>query len=423
MSGRPPRVDRRPIGPSAAALLGWAVSASVAIGQPIVLLKEGQTLPGDPNGLTAFSIAAPTVNHAGGFAVLLNASIIWGSLGGDPTILRAVDRSASSPQSSFEPRFGLGNNGELAYGVELSIKPPGFVDSVWLDDTELAEQRTNVSSLDGGWYWRSVSRPGITADGVPYWVGGLTQTDSVWALTSTRGLFYGVDALPLLLQDDAIPGIDAPIAAIGTVGPSYGFSANGARFIATVRLAATAQTDDAVILGTTDSGQRIGLAREGGLIAAQGAGGAERWKAFVAVGVTGVGHWFIAGTTDAHPPGNEVLVVHNQVAHRAGQTLGGVVLAGPLQSAVMNENRDIALIWGLAGGSEQALFVNNQRVLKSGDTVTIDGAAATLMRFRTIDALAMSDRDIGGSVTLYFIASADTDHAAPRCPTYTSYSD
>ena len=46
------------------------------------------------------------------------------------------------------------------------------------------------------------SRPGVSNDTIPYWVGGITNVEG--GITVLRGLFYGTDASPLLMGGDIV---------------------------------------------------------------------------------------------------------------------------------------------------------------------------------------------------------------------------
>lgn len=409
---------------SLASALGLATVALIAprvsaLGVATALVKEAQQLPGAPAGHLVNSINNTAVNHAGGYAVNVNTSDgattlsrIWGNAAGGPgTVIRTEATFGSLVQTSYESFYGISNAGQVCYSASGTGGPVGNFDSVWLDDTAIAVQGNPVPSMMG-LFWTFGSRPGVTADGKPYWAGGTATTAG--GATSNRGYFFGAGATPFLLGGTTPPGLPFSISS-GSINFDYRYSALGTHSITgVVMTSGSTLHDDVVVLDGAGLVVAGTLVREQNPVpAAAGGLAGENWDNFDFFGATEAGDWFFSGDTEPATATDEIIVKNGLVLYREGDLLDGEVLSGAIEGAYMNENADIAFIWDVAGGVLEALYVNNELVLKEGDLVDLSGdgvpeANAKLVDFTGISSLTMSDRDFLDNVKVYFTADVDT---------------
>jgi hypothetical protein len=409
---------------SLAALLALALltaSTPVLGAVASALLLEDGPLPGAPVGHAVSALSNTAVNHSGGYAVTVNStdgtttlSHVWGhATGGPGAIMRTEGTFGPLVQTSFESFFGISNAGNVAYSATGTGGPVGAFDSVWLDDLPLAVEGNPITTLPGQ-YWRFASRPAVAAGSQPYWVGGLTSVPG--GTTENYALFYGAGGAVVLIGGQPVPDLPFSLGMSSSIGFDYRFSALGTHHLVPVVMnsGSTAHNDALVADGR-------GLLIDGSLVreqspvpASAGGVGGERWFAFDFMGATEGGQWFFTGDTDAPIAIDEIIVKNGTIIHREGDVLDGQTLTGAIEGAYMNENADIAFVWDVVGTTAlEALYVNNDLVLVEGDPVDLDGNGvvetyAKLVDFTGISALTMSDRDMSGTVHVYFTADVDT---------------
>ncbi len=422
MSRRAASLVRRPfvgalVLPALAALAAPA-GAQVAS----ALLTEGGAIPG-AGGATASSLNNTAVNHAGGYACSTTSSDgltrVWGSAdGGAGGVLRVESTIGDLEQTSFESFYGIGNGGEVSYGAtcnNTSTLATGL-DTVWLDDMPVAVEEDPVTSLPGQ-FWTFASRPGVTGDGVPYWVGGISDTSG--GGTQLRGLFKGTDATVVYLAGDSVPEVPFDLSTTGsTIDFDYRFSELGNRHIVPALIDSGSSLNDAVLLKDGE-GLVLGgaLVREGSAVPASIGGlPGEAWSVFDYVGVTEDDEWFFTADTNAATSSDEVIVVNGLIQHREGDTLDGFVLSGAMEGAYMNADGDLAFVWDVDDpmlGNVEALYAGGRLILKEGDEVDLDGdgfvdAGAVVAGFTGISTLTLGDRLPDGTMNVYFTADIDT---------------
>jgi len=407
-------------GAAAAAAASWTAAGSAQVAS--ALLVEDGPLPGGPAGHTVEFLNNTAVNHVGGYAVTVSStdgmtdlSHVWGSpIAGAGTVLRTEGTFGDLEQSSFESFYGISNAGQVAYSAtctDTSTMTTGL-DSVWLDDTVVAIEEAAVASL-AGQFWSFASRPGVTADGVPYWVGGITDTSG--GGTQNRGLFLGDGATVLLIGGDAVPGLPALLSDANTVSFDYRFSAFATAYMAEAQMTGVSSTADNVVV-QSGSGLMLGggLVREGDPVpGAIGGLVGENWDNFDFTGITENGDWFFSGDTDGDTATDEIVVVNGSIAHREGDVLDGETLSGSIEGAYMNENGDLCFIWDIQDNALEALYFNGSLLLADGDSVDLDGdgvvePGSVISSFTGISTLTMTDRNDQGDVCIYFTADVDT---------------
>jgi len=398
-------------------ILAFAVPASAQVATS--LLNEGDAYPDGGVGATVSGLNNTAVNHAGGYAISLTSagpatlSHVWGNAAGGPGAnIRTEGTFGPLVQTSYESFYGISNAGQVAYSASGTGGPVGGFDSVWLDDTPVMVEGDVYPHAPGLW-WRFGSRPGVSADGNPYFVGGLTTTQG--GSTENYGLFLGPTGAPVFVGGDVLPLLPMPLHTSSTISFDYRFSALANAYIGEVAMAGlTTSNDNAMVLA--GAGLVLGgtLVQEGNAIpAAVGGNGAENWDNFDYTGVTEAGHFFFTGDTDGDTATDEIIVKNGIIAYREGDPVGGEVLSGSIEGAYMNEDGDLAYIWDIQDNVLEALFLDDQIVLREGDEVDMTGdgvvdAGAVLRDFTGIATLTMSDRDGGGSVNIYFTADIDT---------------
>ena len=401
------------------ALAGILVAGPVcAQGVAQALLREDGALPGGPVGHTVSSLNNSAVNHVGGYAVAVNTtdgattlSHIWGAPAGGPaTLLRTEGTFGSLVQTAFESFYGMSDAGQLAYSATGTGGPVGNFDSVWRDDTPVAVEGDPVPSLPGQ-YYVFASRPGITADGQPYWSSGYSSTQG--GTSQNRVLLFGMGATVVLQGGTAVPGLPFPLVT-STLDFDYRFSELGNHYLFTAQMSSgSTNNDNAMVMDGR------GLEIDGVLVREQtpvpaAAGGlpGENWDNFDFCGATESGDWFFTGDTEPSTTNDEIIVKNGAIVYREGDVVDGEILSGDIEATYMNADGDIGYIWDIQANTLEALFLNNELLLREGDLVDLTGDGVVdpdkrLANFTGISALTISDRDLG-LVNLYFTADIDT---------------
>ena len=386
-------------------------------------VTEGDALPGMP-AETVSAISNSAVNHAGGYAFTVNStgsgttlSHAWGNpSGGMGSVMRTEGLVGDYNQGSFESFFGIGNAGQVAYSAISTHVPSGTtgIDGVWLDDNWMMNEEQVYPHL-AGYYWSFGSRPGCTADGQAYWVGGIT--DSLGGSTQIRGLYFGAGATEVLIGGTAIGGV-AELIEPGGIDFDARFSAFGSNYLTPVTVDATSADDGVVVLNGNALMAGGSIVREASPIPA-GIGGlaGESWDNFDFMGITESGGFMVTGDTDADTALDEFLMLDGQIALREGAAMADGILSGSIEGADLNDNGDFACIWDItnADGNLEALIFNGDLVLREGDLVDwnndglIDGLdqGAFVTNFTGISSLTLGDRYGGGLVDIYFTADCD----------------
>ncbi|MCK5714301.1 MAG: hypothetical protein KAI25_16380, partial [Hyphomicrobiaceae bacterium] len=269
-------------------------------------------------------------------------------------------------------------------------------------------------------WWSFGSRSGVTADGIPYFVGGVTDLQG--GSTVNRGLFYGLDAAPRLMGGDSLGGVDDPVDTGGSnISFDYRLSALGTHYIAEVTTDSPSASDGHMVIDGTViqiDGQNV---TEGSPVpAAAGGLPGENWKAFDSTGVTEDDVYMFTGDTDAATDIDEFICINGVIVHREGDVIDGWTVGGTISYAYLNGDGDYAYVWKVETdeGLKEALFFNDQLMLMVGDLVDMDGDGepepdSIISDFTGIAALAMGDRDDGGVVNMYFTADVEIP-GAPR---------
>jgi len=405
----------------ATAVLAFAMSVPAGAGTFIAssLLNEGDPYPAGGADHVVGGLNNTAVNHAGGYALQFSSSGIngtlshvWGNATGGPGAnLRTEGTFGMLVQTSFETFYGMDDVGSIAYSALGTGGPAGGFDSVWKDDTPLAVEGDAYVHIPGQ-FWSFASRPGISGDGIPAWVGGLTTT--VGGSTQNRGLFLGTTGVAVILGGDAVPGLPAVLSTANTISFDYRYSEAANQWIGEVEMVGSTSTNNAMVV--SGSGLFAGgtLIQEGNTVPVSVGGiGGEVWDNFDFTGINEAGDWFFTGDTDLGDTATDEIIVKNGViVYREGDVVDGEILSGSIEGAYMNVDGDIAYIWDIQGGSLEALFLNDRLLLAEGDAVDFDGDGAidpmaVVSGFTGISSLTMSDRDMD-NVRVYFVADVDT---------------
>jgi hypothetical protein len=402
-------------------LFGLCAPANAEVAS--VLILAGDPLQGSPPGHTISALNNTAVNHSLGFAVTVNTSDgvntlshAWGgSYLGTGSLLRTETTVGTYEQTSWESFFGIDDLLNVAYSPMCTDTVSGTtgLDAVYLESVKVMIEEDPYPPQPTTTYWSFGSRPGATATGVPYFVGGITNTPG--GTTQNRGLFYGNPPLPLLLGGGFVVGLPDPLSTSSTVSFDYRFSASGSHYIAEVQTTTGSTLNDnhMVIDGAVIMAGGQPISENGMIPTTIGGLPGELWDNFDFAGVTDDMHWMFTGDTNADVTLDEIVVVDGVILHREGDTLDGEVLSGSIEGAYMNEDADVAFIWDIQAGTIEALYLNSRLVLQEGDEVDITGdgipdPGAVLEDFSGISSLTMTDRDpVGGNVRLYFTATVN----------------
>jgi len=404
-------------------LLACSASAQVAS----ALIEQGQPLPGSVNDLIG-TISGPAVNHgAGGYAFNLNTVVspvttsrAWGTItGGLGDNIRAEGIFGIYEQNSWESFFGFGGDGQVSYSPSCTNLDTGTsgLDGVWLDDLPIAVEEEVYPHLDG-WFWSFGSRPGVTQDGIPYFVGGITDVQG--GSTQNRGLFYGLDAAPLLLGGDFIGGVADPVTSgSGGISFDYRVSGYGTHWIGEVGTdSPSAMNRHVVIDGTVLQIDGSNVTEGTPVPAAAGGLPGENWKNFDYMGISEDGQYLFTGDTDGDTATDEFVVLNGMIVLREGDVIDGWTLTGAAENAYMNADGDYVVVWDVETleGDIEALIFNGMVLLVEGDQVDtdMDGILddAFLTSFTGLASLVLSNRD-GGVANVYFTADVETGAPGP----------
>ncbi len=412
------------------AVAAVTISASVSFGQIATsLVNEGDEV--DSNGFPGDNIGTinnVAVNNIGGWATTLNAgttSHIYGSVDGIAPAGIIFSETTEGPlvQTSFESRFGISDFGDVCYSASGNGGPDGGFDSAWVNTIGFAIEGAEITTGPlAGLFWSFASAPTMNANGVGYFSGGTRTT--VGGGTSARGLWGTDSETPILYSGDELPGLPAPIDGGSSIDFSYKFSRFGSAYILdgimeTTGTGLPSGEDHVVIMdgaGLFLDGQ---LVQEGMIVpVAIGGDGAEEWgSGFDFFGVSDMGEYLFTGDTTGDISSDEYLVLNGAIHLREGDTLGVDTLSGAIEAADMNNNGDWAVVWQISGVGTSLVY-NDQVLLRLDEQVDFNGDGvidagdngATVDDFEVFtNALAVSDRDASGNVSIYLPLDVDPD--------------
>jgi hypothetical protein len=408
----------------AGAILLAPAAASGEIASAL-LREDDELVPGE----TISSIGNTAVNHVGGYACGLNTegtatiSRIWGDAsGGMGMLLRSEMTIGVYEQTSFESFYGMSDTGQLAYGTTSTNIDSGDtgLDGVWLDDLAILHEDEPVPSMPGQFSTFN-SRPLISGDGEPQWVGGITDTQG--GSTQTRVLFRGVGIMPLIMGGDPVIGVPEPVDPVGSsIDFDHRLSRFGTNWIERVDLDSSSTEDGLVVINGAAAMAGGGLLRENSPVPA-GVGGLvdELWDNFDFFGINEAGDFLVTGDTNADSSMDEFVFLTDQIVLREGTVLDwdGVpaTLAGSIEGGYMNKETDWAVIWDIddpAGVNFETLIFNGEILLVEGEPVDWNGDGvidpgdnnAVISNFTGISSLTVGAR-VGGFVNIYFTADCD----------------
>ncbi|MEM8835734.1 MAG: hypothetical protein AAGD00_07935 [Planctomycetota bacterium] len=387
------------------------------------LFREGDTLPGDATQ-TITGIGSPDANAVGGYVFQAASEDAAGNVTqshaiGEPVglaakTLRTEGMVAGFNQTAFEFRIGISDSGSLTYSATIDEGDSVFVDDnpILIDGQPFGNDPVNTLASFG-------SRPGMTANGQPWFIGGVT--DSVGGSTQNRFLYIGNQ---IVLQGG--DSVDAGLPNVLIGGSSISFdsrvSDTGQTYISEVNVDTGSSADDNVMV---INGQAITLGgtfvQEGVAVPASVGGiGGEAWDNFDNVGINDAGDFLITGDTNGDTATDEFLLVNGQIILRQGDSFAGGTLDASIDAAQMNEAGDWAAIWGadFGSGSLEILMANGQLVVSEGDLVDWNGdgvidandQGAVLDDFTGIDELALGATDSAGRFDVFFTADVILDN-------------
>ena len=378
------------------------------------LIRENEVIPGSKE-IVATGINNSATNGFGGFSFTLTAadtstSLIWGSFDGSPGQPLAIEGpSGDLLVTSFESFFGMSDVGDVFYGTtsDDTISMITGLDGVFLNDTLVLNEDEAIDSVPGTFSTFN-SRPGITANGIPYWVGGITFVEGEG--TDARVLFMGPDAEAILMSGDNVVGVPEPIGGSG-IDFNVRMSHCGSNFIMASFLEGG---DDVVHINgealTTDGA----LIRTGVAIPISAGGTGDNFDNFDFMGVGESGRYMVTGDSDGDASTDEFIMLDGQIVLREGDFIGDDMLSGSIEGAFMNDDGDWSAIWDadIDGVNQEVLILNGDIILSEGDQVDWNGDGdvdllddgAVIDNFTGISTLTMSRVNASGNLRIYFTA-------------------
>jgi hypothetical protein len=401
------------------ALVGACLLASSSSAQLArAILREGDAPSGAPAGHVVTVMTTPNVNHATGFGVgfstsngTVTLSHFWGSAtgAGAPAILRTESTINNFEQTSFESFWGYSDAGEICYsplGTNHNTGGTGL-DAAWLDDLVLAEEGQPIVSMPGK-EWRFASRPSVSGDGIPVWVGGID--DAVSGADEGRGLFRDVGATVLLKTGDVLANTGGPIDNAG-ISFDYRFSRLATHYIAEIDTTELTAVDAYMVLdgAVMTAGGPADFIHEGSPVPLSIGGLAgENWANFDFTAVTESGEWFLTGDTSGVTTSDEFVMKNGQILYREGDMLDGLPLTGSIDAAYMNEAGRITFLWDVVtpAGTREAIFIGDELIVMQGDAVDLDGDGVVEPTSILVNP---SDVTIASDDTVYFVGTVDVN--------------
>lgn len=406
----------------------YSASTAAAALVPSAMIREGETIPGDPSGETIFVMNGLAVNHVGGYVAYMNTGTgagaltahMWGNVNGGPgALIRSASTFGDYQQDNFESFFGISDAGQIFYSTTCTQISTGLTsrDSVWLDDTLIFVKAEPMPGLPGQFSTFN-SRPNMTGNGIMYWLGGYADDDSPTALSDNHALMTGPTPTIILKGGDLIDANQFQLVTSSSAfGNAYRLSPLGTHIIMSARVTGPSANDTILFIDYTSVIAGGGIVREGLPVPASIGGlPGENWANFRETGITESGDWFVIGDTSAATTEDHFMMLNGQINLREGQTLGSYTLAGANDDGYMNGQGDWAVTWGVTGPSStlEALIYNGEVILVEGDLVdwngdgTIDGndSNGKLADFFT-GVVAVGDRDVNGAVDIYFFGDID----------------
>lgn len=395
-----------------------ALDCSAFAQVPTVVIRETDILDEGP----VDSISNSAQNGVGGYAFRINTdpstSHVWGDATGGPAAVILTEATYGTlEQTSFESFFGLSDAGEVSYSASSNDSSSGLngLDGAWLDDSVVLNEGDPIPDLPGQFSTFN-SRPGITVDGQPYWVGGYGPATS----TVDRALYFGTSATILLKGGDSIGGI-AELTEIGSaVDFDVRFSSLGTNYIVQTTLDAPSPTDTAMVVNGDALLVGGDVMREGTAVPVSiGGVGGEAWSFFDFLGITESGSYMVTGDTNGDSALDEFVLIDGQFAMREGDAIGDEIVSGAIEGGAYNESGDWAVVWDVDSdaGNIEVLIVNGNIVLREGDLVDWNGdgivdtndMGAFLTNFSGISSLTISERDPSGDLYACFTADCEID--------------
>lgn len=379
-----------------------------------VLLREDDPAPGGAPGATISSIGNTAINQSGGFACSLNVedgtntiSQVWGNLsGGSGALIREEGVFGTLTQTSFESFLGISGMG-VAYSPSCDDSNGSTgLDGVWLDETIIGIEEAMIPGTAN--FISFGSRPGVTQGGEPYFIGGFTS--SAGGGTEGRILFYGNALTQVYSSGVTYPNLPVALSS-SAIDFDFRFSADGTHNITPLDLDSTAANDGC--MAVDGAGLILGgtLVREAEVIPISVGGNGDSWDNFDFCGITEAGDYFFTGDTDAPVANDEFIVRNGVITIREGDTVDGEVITGAIEGAFLNEQNQLAYIWDIVEGTGnvEALFLDDQLLMKEGDEVDWDGDGTVDPGVVLTDFTGISSLTLSATGSVYFTADVDVN--------------
>lgn len=413
-------MSNRPSLALAATLLAPVVSVEA---QEIeVLLEEGAVLTTVVPPVTVSGIENPTANTVGGWAIQFNgddgitmADRIYGSVDGAtaPSVFFEQGTYSVYEQGAFEFTIGFSDIGASVFSSVCTIGGVEGFDSVWIDTFPVAVEGDPILTLPGK-VWRFASRPSVAAvANQPAFIAGINDVSGA---VEGNGLFIGVVPSPLLQSGDIVPGLPFPLETGSSTDFDFRVSPDGQGFIDPVDMQSGSTSNDFAVV-KDGAGLLIGgqLVREGSpLPAALQVDPAENWDNFDYFALLDDGTHFFSGDTDLDDLGlDEIIVKNESIVVREGDSGGGgFVWEGAIEALTASADGDLAFVWDINGGSDEALGFNGRVILKDSDGIDLDGDGADdgqISSFTGLNSLALStERKIYATVDVDTLGTSTT---------------
>lgn len=413
-----------------------------AVGQMVVtqLLAEGQTVA--PFTTSTTLLQNPRANNVGGWLMRvrtgdttssntdLNTDMLYGRLDSNSPVGSLVQEGPGV--LALSTNAVLRDSGSLTYSATSTNVSPRLA-SVFAGSTLLAQSGSPMPTgvgNDGLYFGRSVALAGVSSGGDTFVVSTINSSASLPTGETSIGLFKRTSAgvWSRLIQNGQT------IADVGTIAAnksnslgSVAVSSNGSYWLSIVdtNTAVSNTTNFALKNGvlertasglpmrvdtTTPLSVSVDLVKPGEAISSLGISDVnDSGTVARSVSLT------VAGSGSSS---QAAIFVDGKVRYHEGDTLNGVTLSGNINNLSLNNDGD--LLWSL---SNNGLFLNDTLVVPSRNPAIVGlggGVTTPLTSFSENIGTTITDRDINGYVTVYFLGRTDGTTSA-RTQTDTLY--
>ncbi|MEZ6241610.1 MAG: GC-type dockerin domain-anchored protein [Phycisphaerales bacterium] len=419
---------------------------------PAAVIRVGDPSPGGFPSEAVTEIRAVEFNNVGGWGALVVSRIalsdayrheVYGSPSTDApfALLRRDATIGAYTQTSFSPRFALGDDGSVLYAATAIHDPTGVeMDTLWRGATLIGDEIVRVAGFQST-YYASFQDLALPADDDPIYAtnvstspGGAPFNQMLLRDSGNELVFFGTDPIVGISEHAAIgPNI---------LGERLSVTPSGGHWLTTVRLDSPAPRRALVRDGAAVGVSGVHVIEDEPIPAPLGFDG-ERWGQAVSYDLNDDGRLLLAARTrTGQGAGLETfpcLVLDDEILFQSGDltsTPGSQTILTNFEAVELNAQGDYACAVSAVEPPNFLMFVgilvNGELVIRSGTPIDWDGDGVPEAGFIRLAPLApadamleLSDRDEDDVVRLMMVADTSSGRAVvsasiqldhPPCP-------